>query len=197
MTNSFSGLPLIWGANARLTSNDLTWNARIGSPPTPDVSFVPGAGVLITVAMSENPADRQLIHGEIHLHWANTTVTPRVEVTVIRNEEEEGSEIGTEEYYKRLVSGMTPAQLTQLNELLPVAPKPVDRKAIKVIAVHRANSPATLPVRRPGTPHPAVRSVVDPDQIQNEKVLVEAIHKVTNTPLPPPRPPATRPAAAK
>jgi hypothetical protein len=60
-------LPLKWGA-ATLDSEDLNFEPDADSP---NVTFVPGQGVLLTFNMNQNPAARQLVSGEIHLHWKN------------------------------------------------------------------------------------------------------------------------------
>lgn len=67
-------LPLKWGA-ATLDSEDLNFEPDASSP---NITFVPGQGVLLTFNMNQNPAARQLVSGEIHLHWKNASTAVRV-----------------------------------------------------------------------------------------------------------------------
>jgi hypothetical protein len=134
--------------------------------------------------MGQNPSARQLVSGEIHLHWANATVVaPKPPVTISLEQTPETNEPGSEGYYQNLVEKMTPAQKAQLSAMVPHNP-PAARPAPHLNATHSAAVIGSLPAHAVGTRHPSVSSVLDPDKVKNDQVLVEAIHKVGQIPPP-------------
>ncbi|GJG89070.1 hypothetical protein tb265_42510 [Gemmatimonadetes bacterium T265] len=177
-------LPLLWGSAATLGGQDLTF---VPEHPAPDpaVTFVPGQGVLITVAMSENPAARQLIHGELHLHWTNADpVRVRARRPIARATHPANKEEGVEEYYGELVHRMTPAQQARLRSMVPDQPTPRPSGTARV--THAFTVATQLPRRTTRTRRPAVRSVLDPDKVARDEAFVAAVHTITGASLQPP-----------
>jgi hypothetical protein len=183
-------LPLEWGAGATLVSEDLNFNPDANAPA---VTFVPNQGVLLTFNMSENPAARQLVSGEIHLHWnnANTSAIKKLPVKT----PEPGKEAGAEVTYQQLEQKLTPQQKAQLAASLPHPPVSI-RLPVKTTMRHTTPVVGTLPVRPAGTRHPSVSSVIDNAKVQHDKALAQAFRKVAPTAVPPLRTPTSIPNAA-
>lgn len=185
-------LPLLWGSAATLSSQDLS---SVSEHPAPDpaVTFVPGQGVLITVAMSENPAARQLVHGELHLHWANASpARVHARPPIARATHPAGKEEGVEEYYAELVRTMTPAQQTRLRSIVPESPPARSAGTIRV--THAFTVAGRLPQHPLRMRHPSVRSVLDPDKVQHDQAFVAAVHTITGAALQPSEVPSRTPS---
>jgi hypothetical protein len=193
-------LPLEWGAAATLDSEDLNFEPDADSPT---VTFVPGQGVLLTFNMNQNPAARQLVSGEIHLHWKNgaqvaRTVAGQVvrgqvagRATKLPKEKEEG----IEKDYEELEAGMTAAQKARMATL--VSPRPASvRPPVKTTMRHTTPVVGQLPVQPPGTRHPSVSSVIDDEKVAHDKALLNAVKQVAPTKALPLHTPASIPNAA-
>jgi hypothetical protein len=186
-------LPLEWGVGATLGSEDLNFNPDASAPA---VTFVPNQGVVLTFNMPENPAARQLVSGEIHLHWNNpNTAAVRRPPVRTRAQEPAEKEEGVEASYQELEQKLTPQQKAQLVASLP-PPRVSPRLPVKTTMRHTTPVVGTLPVRPVGTRHPSVSSVIDNDKVQHDKALVEAFRKVAPTSLPPLHTPTSIPNAA-
>jgi hypothetical protein len=193
-------LPLEWGAAATLDSEDLDFEPDASSP---NVTFVAGQGVLLTFNMNQNPAARQLVGGEIHLHWKNATApvarrAPRLPGRSIRaatNQLPKEREQGVEESYEELEKSLTPTQKAQVARLVGPQP-PGKRLPVKTAMRHTTPVIGTIPVHPAGTRHPSVSSVVDNDKVARDKALLNAFRQVAGAKAPPPHRPVSIPNAA-
>jgi hypothetical protein len=188
-------LPLEWGAGATLASEDLNFNPDASAPT---VTFVPNQGVLLTFNMNQNPAARQLVGGEIHLHWNNATTSRIIRRPPIRPRPQEpaGKEAGVEASYQALEKNLTPQQKAQLAASMP-PPHVSTRLPVKTTMRHTTPVVGTLPIRPAGTRHPSVSAVIDNDKVQHDKALVNAFRKVVPpASIPPLHTPTSIPNAA-
>jgi hypothetical protein len=205
-------LPLKWGAAATLDSEDLNFEPDASSP---SVTFVAGQGVLLTFNMNQNPAARQLVSGEIHLHWKNATAPAVRRVTTLPGrptppgrptlpgrpiptttaQPPKEKEQGVEESYEAMEEGLTPDQKAQMAKLLQ--PRPAGKRLpVKTALRHTTPLIGRLPVHPAGTRHPSVSSVVDNDKVARDKALFNAFRQVAPTKAPPLHTPVSIPNAA-
>jgi hypothetical protein len=213
-------LPLEWGATATLDSEDLNFEPDADSPT---VTFVPGQGVLLTFNMTQNPAARQLVSGEIHLHWKNAKAQvvsrPPIEpgrvapgrvaggivapggtlpnrgtaTTTIQLPKEK--EEGVEKDYEELEDSMTPDQKARLATLVQPRPASV-RPPVKTTMRHTTPVVGQLPVQPAGTRHPSISSVIDDEKVAHDKALLNAFKQVAPAKAFPLHTPASIPNAA-
>jgi hypothetical protein len=182
-------LPLIWGPNAE-PSDDVAVDFREehGTGAQPTVQFVKGQGIFVTFDMPENPAARQLIHGELHLKWNNAnTARSRILTTAIGSTTNRVREMeansGLEGYYARLIKTLTPAQRAELQRRVPkraiVPSKVMLPKTARLVRTAR-----TVRIARNGQ-RPKVRSVPDAAKAARDQQLIQALHNITHAPMPP------------
>ena len=196
-------LPLIWGANAD-PSDDVETDFRAehsaGNPPK--VQFVKGQGVFVTFDMPENPAARQLTHGELHLKWKNASTSgrPRTVTTTVssaasaglsresssnlapgRSGEENDS---LESYYAHLMKSLTPAQRAEMQRRVPK--KPATPSKVVLPRTTKLERVATVPGVPRSAKRPSVSSVPDPAKAARDQQVFQALHSVTGTSVPPP-----------
>jgi hypothetical protein len=211
-------LPLKWGAAATLDSEDLNFEPDADSP---NVTFVPGQGVLLTFNMNQNPAARQLVSGEIHLHWKNAE-TPvvrrlpvdragrviggndnaapsgrrwpgRIPTTTVQLPKEK--EEGIERDYEELENSLTAEQKAQMAKLVQPRPAPI-YPPVKKTMRHTTPVVGTLPVHPAHTRRPSVSSVIDDGKVARDKALLNVFKQVAPAKAPPLHTPASIPHAA-
>jgi hypothetical protein len=201
-------LPLIWGANAVLDDNVQIDFRGEHIFDTPTVEFVPNQGVFVSFNLPEDPAARQLIHGEVHLKWnqaaaagphhlAVGTLATHVGSTigttsatsahaghlVLGAHMVEAPEVGYDNAYRRLMGKMTAQQRSSFRQQFrpPTTEhsKVVVTKTIK--AVRLANRPKLLIAT---TRRPTVRSVPDPAKVARDKQKMAAMQAALGPPKP-------------
>ena len=194
-------LPLRWGASATLSNQVSDFVSQNGAAG-PQISFVPGQGVLVTFDMSASPQTREVISGEVHLQWNNaspatvraatadsTRMFPptdhRRRPPVVASAYPADKEAGVESDYEAIIETLTPAQQAKLQALLPP-------KAQTAHAPVKAATPAgfavldRLPIRPRGMRKPTVVASPAPGIVARQKALIDALQQVTGM-APPPR----------
>ena len=198
-------LPLLWGPKAVLDDNvtmDMRAEHNVGD--TPKVEFVAGDGVYMTFDLPEDPAARQLVHGELHLKWnsvifsaggkravagalASKSITPSTAVGkakvgvltgihAVQSPQALEDETGPEGAYRRIVKAMT-AQERQALISRAAAPAVTPSAVVlpKTVKVIRLTS---RPKLRVAVRRPSVRSVPDPAKMARDQQKQELIRTV-------------------